>query len=275
MPRQPPGHARVCRRHRPMCAGSAAICSTALNWRAGASSRVFSPGPGPASPPRWTRWNRSSPGISRRAFDPAPPVRHTAPCHPTRNGSALPTMGWLGSASDGRQAPCSPRICGAYGPHPVIARRPAIAFAQAGSVRADGRAPLICGTAVRCALTCRVTLAVPPAMPVSGALACQAFRSRTFCRGVWQGSERGTETRSLAHGHGRVCCAAGWRRHRLRGRAPTPPCRVRRSRDPDDAWLTCWRIDPGAAVTAGRRSPGPGVRDGPECPPQLGRPARP
>ena len=169
MPRQPPGHARVCRRHQPTCAGSAAICWTAWNWRAGASSRVFSPGPGPASPPRWTRWNRSSPGISRRAFDPAPPVRHTAPCHPTRNGSALPTMGWLGSASDGRQAPCSPRICGAYGPHPVIARRPAIAFALAGSVSADGRAPLTCGTALRCARTCRLTLAVTPAMPVSGA----------------------------------------------------------------------------------------------------------
>lgn len=177
MPRQPPGHARVCRRHRPMCAGSAAICSTALNWRAGASSKVFSPGPVPASPPRWTRWNRSSPGISRRASDPAPPVRHTAPCHPTRNGSALPTMGWLGSASDGRQVPFSPRICGAYGPHPVIARRPAIAFAHAGSVRADGRAPLTCGTAVRCARTCRLTLAV------SGDARIRRARSRATLSG--------------------------------------------------------------------------------------------
>ena len=71
MPRQPPGHARVCRRHQPMCAGSAAICWTAWNWRAGASSRVSSPGPRPAPRRRWMRWNRSSPGISRPGSEAA------------------------------------------------------------------------------------------------------------------------------------------------------------------------------------------------------------
>lgn len=232
MPRQPPGHARVCRRHRPMCAGSAAICSTALNWRAGASSKVFSPGPGPASPRRWTRWNRSSPGISRRAFDPAPPVRHPAPCHPTRNGSALPTMGWLGSASDGMQAPCSPRICGAYGPHPVIARRPAIAFALAGSVSADRRMPLACGTALRC----RPHLSRHP-------------------RGA-SGDARIRRARSRATLSGRARSAGACGREASAGprRGASPTVTVAVAALPDGAGIECARARPARPAACGGRA---------------------
>lgn len=229
MPRQPPGHARVCRRHRPMCAGSAAICWTAWNWRAGASSRVSSPGPRQAPRRRWMRWNRSSPGISRPGSEAAR----------RRSGTRRPAIrGELPLAADhGTPQSRAGRSAGAgHSPQRVGTRpgeRAVRDCVRLGRLRVRGRtraAPLRNSRAIRPhLLPGRIAprCPEPPAAPASDARAhVPRFRSRTVWRDVWPGGRHGceAEARSLAHGPAAAPAdgvGAGW----ARIRPPRPAAR--------------------------------------------------